>query len=994
MREGTAAGSDAAGGMASGGMGGMRTQSSTGARAKHGDHSEDLANSERKAKLASAVSAQAECSLPRRSGHSLPSTTEVRKRDGRILRKDRPDGQARVYSVSRAKSPRDNYDDLDDREEESRDSGAESASGADTDTDDDEQASSASGIASWSTPGELACDVDDEDDEEEEDYDDDNQSDTDDAGNEVDDQRASRDSDSRKQDQATAPAYGGLLTDGEAGGSAITTCIHTPMSPYSADAIRSAHFKLVRSGDEWVGYWGKHLPSEKYKSIEPWQKINHFPMSFEIGRKDRLYTNLMAMRSRIGSEMVDFMPETHILPRNRRQLKRVFASHPLWIIKPPASARGNGIRVISKWTDLPKKRELICSRYISDPFLINQRKFDLRLYVVVTSFDPLRIYFYPDGLVRFASEQYKHSVAHKNVRNRFMHLTNYSVSKKHPTKKSQAAADAHVSPPDDTQTKFSMAENKWTIGMLREYMTEHGYAFEPIMDRIKSLLVKTVMSVHAQNMGGVRLYLANRMSCYELFGFDVLLDSELKPWLMEVNISPSMKASCDMDHALKARVAVDLLNLAGYRVRDLELARHAQTSKTPPPWKRPFLTTSERAKQRAAMINEGFDILSNLTPDDLRILRETEDEARARIMFFARRGDFLRLYPSPEYNSHAQYIQSFNYYDRLLYQWTTREPSAERRISLLRGLLKSPSTMRSSGPVELAHQPKRSPSRLAADKQERVAAHAEAFGEASSVVSNVLDSRLIEQRLEKPSLASTDSTLCTQSLAASAPVSAPVAKYDWDDAHTALRSERPPLRPTLGKPASGSNDYALHALQQRAGTPTRQVAISRQSSIASIGSATSAATIGSLLSAACESDGIAGDPSLALYSFKRDSKHAVDALECAGTSWPTARDPGPKMLSFNPLYPGRPVATFASHQGMVIPNVQNASTNAAAAAAAVAALRSIVPTKPGGFQPVRHLHPELGALMSRDPFHASKRRVGPQTSSAVHGRPAAPRRGR
>nr|KAJ3421414.1 Tubulin polyglutamylase ttll4 [Polyrhizophydium stewartii] len=762
MREGTAAGSDAAGGMASGGMGGMRTQSSTG----------------------------------------VPAAAARAARSG-----------AASYGASAAAAAR-AYAPGGGQEEESRDSGAESASGADTDTDDDEQASSASGIASWSTPGELACDVDDEDDEEEEDYDDDNQSDTDDAGNEVDDQRASRDSDSRKQDQATAPAYGGLLTDGEAGGSAITTCIHTPMSPYSAgdDAIRSAHFKLVRSGDEWVGYWGKHLPSEKYKSIEPWQKINHFPMSFEIGRKDRLYTNLMAMRSRIGSEMVDFMPETHILPRNRRQLKRVFASHPLWIIKPPASARGNGIRVISKWTDLPKKRELICSRYISDPFLINQRKFDLRLYVVVTSFDPLRIYFYPDGLVRFASEQYKHSVAHKNVRNRFMHLTNYSVSKKHPTKKSQAAADAHVSPPDDTQTKFSMAENKWTIGMLREYMTEHGYAFEPIMDRIKSLLVKTVMSVHAQNMGGVRLYLANR--CYELFGFDVLLDSELKPWLMEVNISPSMKASCDMDHALKARVAVDLLNLAGYRVRDLELARHAQTSKTPPPWKRPFLTTSERAKQRAAMINEGFDILSNLTPDDLRILRETEDEARARIMFFARRGDFLRLYPSPEYNSHAQYIQSFNYYDRLLYQWTTREPSAERRISLLRGLLKSPSTMRSSGPVELAHQPKRSPSRLAADKQERVAAHAEAFGEASSVVSNVLDSRLIEQRLEK-------------------------------------------------------------------------------------------------------------------------------------------------MLSFNPLYPGRPVATFASHQGMVIPNVQNASTNAAAAAAAVAALRSIVPTKPGGFQPVRHLHPEL-----------------------------------
>lgn len=69
----------------------------------------------------------------------------------------------------------------------------------------------------------------------------------------------------------------------------------------------------------------------------------------------------------------------------------------------PASARGVGIKVINKWSQLPKNTSLVVQKYISDPYLINGSKFDLRLYVLVTSFNPLRIYLYPDGLARFAS---------------------------------------------------------------------------------------------------------------------------------------------------------------------------------------------------------------------------------------------------------------------------------------------------------------------------------------------------------------------------------------------------------------------------------------------------------------------------------------------------------------------------------------------------------------------------------------------------------------
>ena len=66
-------------------------------------------------------------------------------------------------------------------------------------------------------------------------------------------------------------------------------------------------------------------------------------------------------------------------------------------------------------------------RYIGKPLLINKKKFDLRIYILVTSFDPLRVYYFEEGLVRFATQEY--SGSKKRIKNRFMHLTNYSINK-------------------------------------------------------------------------------------------------------------------------------------------------------------------------------------------------------------------------------------------------------------------------------------------------------------------------------------------------------------------------------------------------------------------------------------------------------------------------------------------------------------------------------------------------------------------------------------
>lgn len=72
----------------------------------------------------------------------------------------------------------------------------------------------------------------------------------------------------------------------------------------------------------------------------------------------------------------------------------------------PASARGIGIKVINKWTQIPRKRPVIVQKYLGRPYLINDSKFDMRIYVYVSSYDPLRIYIFEDGLARFASMKY------------------------------------------------------------------------------------------------------------------------------------------------------------------------------------------------------------------------------------------------------------------------------------------------------------------------------------------------------------------------------------------------------------------------------------------------------------------------------------------------------------------------------------------------------------------------------------------------------------
>ena len=112
----------------------------------------------------------------------------------------------------------------------------------------------------------------------------------------------------------------------------------------------------------------------------------------------------------------DFLPLTLTLPREANQLLMHMQANPsqFWIIKPAGSSQGKGIYITNDFNEIkfPKdgnleRTSMVASHYISNPLLIDELKFDLRLYVAVTSIYPLRIYVYQEGLARFATERYQ-----------------------------------------------------------------------------------------------------------------------------------------------------------------------------------------------------------------------------------------------------------------------------------------------------------------------------------------------------------------------------------------------------------------------------------------------------------------------------------------------------------------------------------------------------------------------------------------------------------
>ncbi|GBG28389.1 Tubulin polyglutamylase TTLL5 [Hondaea fermentalgiana] len=319
-------------------------------------------------------------------------------------------------------------------------------------------------------------------------------------------------------------------------------------------------WKETDSDMDWDIHWSDRdwiIDHFDNAHFETWQRVNHYRNDRELCRKDLLIKNLKRQKRQLerdGSAEADayeFFPDTFVLPREYaifvETFKKAGATTATWIMKPIGKSQGRGIFLFRNLNDIRKWKSetrwkadnadvesYIVQRYICNPYLVGGKKFDLRIYALVTSFTPLKVYLHRSGFARFSNSRYS-SLA-SDMANQYVHLTNVAVQK---------SADNYN----------KATGGKWGLRDLKLYlMSRHGVErTNQVFADIEDIVLRSLQSVQK--------VMIHDKHCFELYGYDIMIDDQLKPWLIEVNASPSLAANTDEDFSLKFRLLNDMFDI-------------------------------------------------------------------------------------------------------------------------------------------------------------------------------------------------------------------------------------------------------------------------------------------------------------------------------------------------------------------------------------------------------------------------------------------------
>lgn len=355
----------------------------------------------------------------------------------------------------------------------------------------------------------------------------------------------------------------------------------TLSSPFAMDIISKMGFLPLpeRSNLEWQVqlFNRKNCPvkANQLKGMSESQRHSRFPKSEHITKKNKLVKSFRKADER-GVTGLDFLPHTFVLPEDWNKFRKCMsqeknesekskekskekATNQLggpWIIKPYDAAGGHGISLVNNLSEigyLGMGKKVVVSQYIANPLLIDGLKFDMRLYVLVTSFTPLHIYFFSDGLARFCTEQYP---ADKNdISDLLAHLTNTSLNCH--SEKFAFSGDMN----DKTGHTRSLQS-------VMERLKNEGVNIEKIQTDIHQLVIKTFTAIQPTVEKAVSGNVPHKRNCFQLFGLDVMLDDQLKPWLLEVNGNPCLEPYTTMEVPIKARLVRDMFRTVGLHVQE------------------------------------------------------------------------------------------------------------------------------------------------------------------------------------------------------------------------------------------------------------------------------------------------------------------------------------------------------------------------------------------------------------------------------------------
>ena len=307
------------------------------------------------------------------------------------------------------------------------------------------------------------------------------------------------------------------------------------------------------------------LKSPSFPRIDPLTKFrpstlrthNKLEGNHQLINKKALFLNMRTYYEVLGVDPFTVIPLTYFVKDvEGSEMEKMVERHremeengekPVWIVKPGENTnRGTGIALCRSVEQVKEeirtglaaepRRTFILQHYVSNPFLINRRKFDLRLYVLLTCANGiLQAYYYTEGYLRTSSKEFTMT----NISNKLVHLTNDAVQK-------QA----------EDYGKYEVG-NKLAYTDFQRYLDMHcrdrGVSlYGQILPRIKAVIKDTIQAVY------LKLDPWHRAYSFEILGYDFLLDEGLNPWLIEVNTNPCLELSSP----LLARIIPSMLENA------------------------------------------------------------------------------------------------------------------------------------------------------------------------------------------------------------------------------------------------------------------------------------------------------------------------------------------------------------------------------------------------------------------------------------------------